>query len=85
MTKRNLGSFALIAMLFALCSSVDAQQPKKVVRIGYISSGNPSTESVRSEPIRIALRELGYKDKTSPSRTDMRRGSWIGSLSLRPS
>ena len=37
-----------------------AQQPKKVPRIGYLSSVDPATESIRSEPIRLALRELGY-------------------------
>ena len=50
----------------ALCSfgiswfSVEAQQPKKVPRIGYLSSFDPATESARSEAIRLALRELGY-------------------------
>ena len=37
-----------------------AQQPKKVPRIGYLSSFDPATESTRSEAIRLALRELGY-------------------------
>src|SRR5262249_61514436 len=46
--------------LLALAVTAEAQQAKKTFRIGYLSSGNPSTESVRSEPIRIALRELGY-------------------------
>src|SRR5262245_33030639 len=47
-------------LLLATGTFAEAQQPKKVFRIGYLSSGNPSTESVRSEPIRQALRELGY-------------------------
>jgi putative tryptophan/tyrosine transport system substrate-binding protein len=47
-------------MLFTLCSFAQAQQPKKVPRIGYLSSGNPTIESTRAEPIRLALRELGY-------------------------
>jgi putative ABC transport system substrate-binding protein len=59
MTKKIIG-FALCAMLFALCYSASAQQPKKVTRIGLLSSGDPATESVRSEAIRLALRELGY-------------------------
>jgi hypothetical protein len=37
-----------------------AQQPKKVPRIGYLSIGDPATESTRAEGIRLALRELGY-------------------------
>jgi putative tryptophan/tyrosine transport system substrate-binding protein len=51
---------ALSAMLFALCFPAAAQQPKKVLRIGYLSSGNPTSESIRSEGIRLALRERGY-------------------------
>jgi putative ABC transport system substrate-binding protein len=47
-------------MLFALCPSASAQQPRKVHRIGYLSSADPATESPRSEAIRLALRELGY-------------------------
>jgi putative tryptophan/tyrosine transport system substrate-binding protein len=60
MNKRKLGSFALCAMLLALCFSVDAQQPKKIPRIGYLSPVDPTTESTRAEAIRQALRELGY-------------------------
>ena len=37
-----------------------AQQPKKVPRIGYLSPFDPVAESTRSEAIRLALRELGY-------------------------
>ena len=51
---------ALCAMLFALCTSASAQQPKKVPRIGYLSSGNSASDSARAEGIRLALRELGY-------------------------
>ena len=51
---------ALLAMLFALCPSAEAQQPKKVPRIGYLSSSDPATESTRAEAIRLALRKLGY-------------------------
>jgi putative ABC transport system substrate-binding protein len=37
-----------------------AQQPKKVPRIGYLTSTDPATESIRFEPFQAALRELGY-------------------------
>jgi putative ABC transport system substrate-binding protein len=47
-------------MLYALCGSADAQQPKKVPRIGYLASSDAATDSTRSEGIRLALRELGY-------------------------
>jgi putative tryptophan/tyrosine transport system substrate-binding protein len=60
MNKRKLGSFVLCAMLMTLGFPADAQQPKKVWRIGYLSSSDPVTESTRAEAIRLALRELGY-------------------------
>ena len=46
--------------LLALGVIAEAQQSKKVPRIGYLSIGDPATESTRSEAIRLALRELGY-------------------------
>ena len=58
--KRKVTFFALCAMLLALCFSAEAQQPKKVPRIGYLSADEPATESARAEAIRLALRELGY-------------------------
>src|SRR5262245_38056954 len=58
--KARVVCFTLCAVLFALCSSADAQQPKKVFRIGYLSSLDPASESARSEGIRLVLRELGY-------------------------
>jgi putative ABC transport system substrate-binding protein len=38
----------------------EAQQPKKVYRIGYLSGVDAATHSTRSEPFRLALRTLGY-------------------------
>ncbi len=57
---KHVFCLALSAMLFALCASAEAQQPKKVFRIGYLTSGNPATESARAEAVRLALREQGY-------------------------
>ena len=52
--RKSMGLVA-IAVTFALCGAVaQAQQPKKVPRIGYLSSGNPARESARSEGIRLA-------------------------------
>jgi putative tryptophan/tyrosine transport system substrate-binding protein len=48
-------SVALLVLTFP----VEAQQPKKVPRIGYLSATDPAFESTRSEAIRLALRELG--------------------------
>ena len=50
-----------IFVTLATCGAVaQAQQPKKVTRIGYLSSQDPAYESARAEGIRLALRDLGY-------------------------
>jgi len=57
---KSLG-LSLIAFMLAVTSVVaEAQQPKKVPRIGYLSAIDRATESSRIEAIRLALRELGY-------------------------
>ena len=58
--RRNVYGFTLCAMLFVLCFSAEAQQTKKVPRIGYLTPAEPARESTRAEAIRLALRELGY-------------------------
>jgi putative ABC transport system substrate-binding protein len=59
--KKNILCVALSAVLFALCGSVDAQQPKKIPRIGYISvSGDPNTPGRYVEAFQQGLRDLGY-------------------------
>ena len=58
-TKKSLGEL-FCSMLLALPIPARAQQPKKVPRIGYLSEGDPASESTRSEAIRLALRERGY-------------------------
>jgi ABC-type uncharacterized transport system substrate-binding protein len=50
----------LTALLLATALAAEAQQPKRVPRIGYLSSGDPASESARAEGIRLGLRELGY-------------------------
>jgi putative ABC transport system substrate-binding protein len=49
-------------MLVVVVAVVEAQQPTKVPRIGYLSSFDPATESTRAEGIRLALRDLGYTE-----------------------
>jgi putative ABC transport system substrate-binding protein len=53
---------ALSAMLFALCFSVEAQQVKKVPRVGYVDAGSPATTGHRAQAFMEGLRELGYVD-----------------------
>jgi putative tryptophan/tyrosine transport system substrate-binding protein len=58
--KRIAPLVAIILALVVYGAIADAQHPKKVPRIGYLSSRDPTNESARSEAIRLALRELGY-------------------------
>lgn len=48
------------SLLFVLCFSAEAQQAKKVPRIGFLSSLSPSSISDRVAAFRQGLRELGY-------------------------
>ena len=51
----------LLLIGFILASiHVEAQQPTKILRIGYLSTFDRATDSNRFEAIRLALRELGY-------------------------
>jgi putative ABC transport system substrate-binding protein len=52
----------IIATLLGCVGMAQAQQPKKVPRIGYLSAVDPATESARAETIRLALGELGYME-----------------------
>jgi len=58
----NQKTFALVlgAILFALCSSANAQ-PTTVPRIGYLALGG-ARNSVRVEAFRQGLRQLGYAE-----------------------
>src|SRR5262245_47400734 len=58
--NEKLIGVGLCVLVLALGFSVEAQQPKKVPQIGYLSQFDPASESTRSEGIRVALRELGY-------------------------
>jgi len=58
--RRRFFPVALSALLFALCDSAHAQQPKNFPRIGYLLGGDPTSESARFDGIRMALHDLGY-------------------------
>ena len=51
---------ALYALLLAQSVPAQAQQPKKVPPIGYLSTRDPASESDRAEAVRLGLRERGY-------------------------
>jgi putative tryptophan/tyrosine transport system substrate-binding protein len=58
--RKNVIRLTLCAMLLALCASAEAQQSKKVSRIGYLGATSRSTNPARTEAFRQGLRELGY-------------------------
>jgi putative tryptophan/tyrosine transport system substrate-binding protein len=60
MKRAAVPSILVAVVLLALGVIAEAQQPKKVPRIGYLSSFEPASDSARAEAIRLALRELGY-------------------------
>ena len=60
MKKAAVPSILVAVVLLALGVTAEAQQPKKVPRIGYLSSVEPALDSTRFEGMRLALRELGY-------------------------
>ena len=53
-------SSLLTLLLLAAGTFAEAQEAKKVSRIGYLSNVDAARESARFEAIRLALRELGY-------------------------
>jgi len=60
MKKAAVPSIVVVVVLLALGVTAEAQQPKKIPRIGYLSSFDPASDSDGTEAIRLALRELGY-------------------------
>jgi putative tryptophan/tyrosine transport system substrate-binding protein len=58
--KLKLVPYALCAMLFAICAAAQAQQAKKVPRIGYLTASSLSAIAPRIEAFRQGLRELEY-------------------------
>jgi putative ABC transport system substrate-binding protein len=58
--KRKITGLTLCAMLFALGFSAQAQQPKKIAKIGYLAPSTPAAAAHLVEAFRQGLRELGY-------------------------
>jgi putative tryptophan/tyrosine transport system substrate-binding protein len=52
--------FAIVVALTLCGARAEAQQPKKVPRIGFLGATYPSTNAARIEGFRQGLRELGY-------------------------
>ncbi len=61
MNKKILVSILAVVIL-AFVHLAEAQQTKKVFRIGILSSGSPSSSKEVVEPLQQGLRDLGYID-----------------------
>ena len=58
--RKTVISFALCAMLLALCFSAEAQQPAKIPRIGFLDNSTAAGSAVLVEAFRQELRKLGW-------------------------
>ncbi len=58
--KMNITVLALGAMLFALCSSADAQPTGKIARIGLLDSSTASGMAVLLDAFRLEMSKLGW-------------------------
>ena len=61
MRKEVIG-FALSALLFALCGSVDAQQAGKIPRIGYLDISTASGSALRLKEFWQEMRKFGWSE-----------------------
>ena len=59
--RRKILSAVLTILFLVAVNLAQAQQPKKVPRIGYLSPRDPASEFSRSEAIRLALLERANK------------------------
>ena len=86
MKKAVVPSILVVVVLVAVGVTAEAQQPKKISRIGYLSGFEPARESTRAEAIRLALRERGYiEGQNIAIEYRYTEGRLDRSLSLRPS
>ena len=59
---RHLVWMPLCVLLLALGVPVEAQQPKKSVRVGYLAAVSAAADAPRLEAFRQGLHELGYRE-----------------------
>src|ERR1043166_6635293 len=58
--KRHVLLVSVCALLFVFGALVNAQQPKKVARVGYLAAVSSTADAPRLEAFRQGLRDLGY-------------------------
>ena len=54
--------FGLFAMLLAVYLSAEAQQPKKIARVGYFFASTPAATAYNIEAFRHGVQELGHTE-----------------------
>src|SRR5215467_7086615 len=59
---KNCFYFFLIIAFLGGVAIAEAQQPKKIPRIGYLSAGSPSTRQYSIDAFRQGLHDLGYTE-----------------------
>jgi putative tryptophan/tyrosine transport system substrate-binding protein len=58
--RKWAGIVGILVLILVCVGMAQAQQPRKISLIGYLSNTDPASESARSEGIRRALLERGY-------------------------
>ena len=76
--QKKIFCFTLCAMLFALCSSADAQQSARLRRIGYLFTGFQAPKEFLD-----AMRGLGYIESSIERRRDRKKDFLHSPLSWR--
>ena len=60
---RKVSCLALCALLVTLCAAAQAQQAKKIPRIGFLGNSTAALEANLVGPFRDGLRDLGYVEE----------------------
>jgi putative ABC transport system substrate-binding protein len=60
MITKSLAHFCLLITVLLITNLVEAQQPKKVPRIGFLGAASVAANSARVDAFRQGLRDLGY-------------------------
>ena len=58
--KKKIAVLTLCAILLALCLRVEAQQPEKVLRIGFLDNSSASGNAPLLEAFRQEMHKLGW-------------------------
>jgi len=61
--RQRISIWLLTTVLLITASFADAQQPKKVPRIGFLTAASASSQTVRLEAFRRGLKDFGYFER----------------------